>query len=457
MVGLAATFMGCGGGGGGSATPTPVVSTYTVTYQANGSTSGTVPVDSQSYNQGATVAVLGNTGSLALTGYTFSGWNTMANGSGTAYAAPGTCTMGTANVTFYAQWTASTPSVIGYAYVANQYTNGTGGISQYTIGANGALTAMTPAAVDCGNIPIFVTLHPSGKYLYVSNEEDSPAGSISQFTVGADGTLTAMSPAKVVTGGVYPAAMKITPNGNFLYVENGQSTSISQFGIGATGALTPLSPALATYDGYGAGVAIDPTGKYLYVSCADRNLVDQFSIGANGQLTPLSPASVSVSGGNNLNAITVDPSGKYLYVVAYDTGLVYQYTIGAGGGLAPMGSPTASLGANAYPLGITCDPGGTHCYVANSALPSAAVSQFTISNTGALTPMTPASVANGSGANGACGVTVDATGKYLYSANGNPGQILTQYTIGADGSLTLMTPSTVTTGAGPQSVAVWMK
>jgi len=49
--------------------------TYTVSYNANGSTGGNVPVDSNNYLQGATVTVLGNTGSLAQTGYTFNGFS----------------------------------------------------------------------------------------------------------------------------------------------------------------------------------------------------------------------------------------------------------------------------------------------------------------------------------------------------------------------------------------------
>ena len=48
---------------------------YTVTYSGNGNTGRTAPVDSSGYTSGATVTVLGNTGSLARTGYTFSGWN----------------------------------------------------------------------------------------------------------------------------------------------------------------------------------------------------------------------------------------------------------------------------------------------------------------------------------------------------------------------------------------------
>ncbi len=80
--------------------------TYNVTYDGNGHTGGSVPTDSGSYQEEATVTVLGNTGNLEKTGYTFTGWNTAADGSGESYAANETFSMGTANVTLYAQWMA---------------------------------------------------------------------------------------------------------------------------------------------------------------------------------------------------------------------------------------------------------------------------------------------------------------------------------------------------------------
>ena len=67
--------------------------TYTVTYNANGATGGSVPVDSGKYLTGATVTVLSKFGNLVNTGFSFAGWNT-ANGSGTSYAPGGTFAMG---------------------------------------------------------------------------------------------------------------------------------------------------------------------------------------------------------------------------------------------------------------------------------------------------------------------------------------------------------------------------
>jgi uncharacterized repeat protein (TIGR02543 family) len=61
---------------------------------------------SSPYDENDTVTVLGNTGSLVKTGYTFDGWNTAADGSGTDYAPAATFQMPASNTTLYAQWAA---------------------------------------------------------------------------------------------------------------------------------------------------------------------------------------------------------------------------------------------------------------------------------------------------------------------------------------------------------------
>ena len=81
---------------------------YTVTYNAGAAASGTAPTDSSSpYAPDATVSVLGNTGTLVgPTGTTtFDGWNTKADGTGTAYAANDTFAI-KGDVTLYAQFKA---------------------------------------------------------------------------------------------------------------------------------------------------------------------------------------------------------------------------------------------------------------------------------------------------------------------------------------------------------------
>jgi len=83
--------------------------TYTVTYNGNTNTSGNVPTDGSSpYLSGSTVSVLGNSGSLVKSGFTFAGWNTASNGSGISYSQGNTFTI-TSNIILYAKWTAVTP------------------------------------------------------------------------------------------------------------------------------------------------------------------------------------------------------------------------------------------------------------------------------------------------------------------------------------------------------------
>jgi uncharacterized repeat protein (TIGR02543 family) len=105
--------------------------TYTVSYDGNGSEGGSVPVDSGSYASGDTVTVLGNTGSLTKSGYTFSGWSDGTN----AYAAGATFSMGSANVTLTAVWTLNSS---GGGTTTRSYT--------LSYDGNGAVSGTAPAA-----------------------------------------------------------------------------------------------------------------------------------------------------------------------------------------------------------------------------------------------------------------------------------------------------------------------
>lgn len=94
--------------------------THTVTYMGNDNTSGSVP-GVATYNYNSTVTVAGNTGELARTGYTFGGWNTAADGSGTDRAAASTFAVTSADAVLYAKWT---PRQFGVSYDGNGNTSG---------------------------------------------------------------------------------------------------------------------------------------------------------------------------------------------------------------------------------------------------------------------------------------------------------------------------------------------
>ncbi|KYG91088.1 hypothetical protein A0U40_16090 [[Bacillus] sp. KCTC 13219] len=96
--------------------------TYSITYDANGATGGNVPQDLEAYEENALVTVKDNSGNLVKAGHTFIGWNTQADGKGTAYAVNTTFQMGAGNITLYAQWT--TNPTYRVSYDANGATGG---------------------------------------------------------------------------------------------------------------------------------------------------------------------------------------------------------------------------------------------------------------------------------------------------------------------------------------------
>ncbi|MEN9962081.1 MAG: hypothetical protein RIS66_494 [Actinomycetota bacterium] len=98
------TFKALSWGGKATQTVGPPASLYDLVYSGNGKTGGTVPA-TQSSAIGAEQTVAANSGTLAKTGYTFAGWNTAADGSGTAYAAGSKLLMPVGGLTLYAVWT----------------------------------------------------------------------------------------------------------------------------------------------------------------------------------------------------------------------------------------------------------------------------------------------------------------------------------------------------------------
>lgn len=80
-----------------------------IDYDGNGNTGGTVP-PSLSYMPGATVSLYSGTLDVSKTGYVFDGWNTLANGNGSAYK-PGDSYTITSHTTFYAKWKTAGSSI----------------------------------------------------------------------------------------------------------------------------------------------------------------------------------------------------------------------------------------------------------------------------------------------------------------------------------------------------------
>ncbi|MBN2899647.1 MAG: leucine-rich repeat protein [Clostridia bacterium] len=75
--------------------------THTLNYDANGGSAGFIPV--HGLHTGDLVTIQ-NDANLSKEGYLFSGWNTVADGSGVTYAVGDAFSMGIDDITLYAQW-----------------------------------------------------------------------------------------------------------------------------------------------------------------------------------------------------------------------------------------------------------------------------------------------------------------------------------------------------------------
>jgi uncharacterized repeat protein (TIGR02543 family) len=156
--------------------------TYTVTYNGNGSTSGSAPSDSNSYVQGASVTVAANSGGLAKTGHNFIGWATVSNASSPSFAVTGSnvnppnFNMPASHVTLYAVWQIITATVV---YDGNGQTSGTAPSDSNSPYNNGATITVL------GNTGNLVKTN----YTFLGWSTNSSASS-AQYTQGQTFTIT---------------------------------------------------------------------------------------------------------------------------------------------------------------------------------------------------------------------------------------------------------------------------
>lgn len=332
-----------------------------------------------------------------------------------------------------------------YAYVTN-YTGNT--VSQYTVEADGTLTPMATPTIAASSNPDGIAVDPSGQYLYVANNSSS---NVSQFTIGADGSLTQMIPASIAAG-AGADSVAVDPTGKYVYVSNQSVNTISQYTIGADGTLTQNGS--SSTEATPMGIVIDPTGKYLYVANSGSNTISQYNIETDGTLTVMGTPSVAAVA--RPQSISIDSSGRYLYAANLNSGglkspsLVSQYTIGADGALTAMATPTVNTGT--APITVSASPADSYAYVLGRDADM--IHQFAISGDGSLTNLDPIYIATlGNVSSVPVSISVDPSGKYAYVANYVDNNI-SQYTIGADGTLSEMATPTVGAGTGPTAIVV---
>lgn len=297
--------------------------------------------------------------------------------------------------------------------------------------ASGAMTER-PGKIDAGPEPTCLAIDAAGTHLYVCSEDDSEQGGVTTFSIGADGSLTPLNHQTGTDGGF--TSLALSPNGKLIAGASYGGGSASVFPINADGS---VGAEAGVFD-FGGGaqshcVGWDPTGKFLLVTTKGSDAVQQLKVADSGSLSANSPPSVATAPDSGPRHLAIHPGGKLAFVVTESGSTVIPYQLSAGGTLT-TGSVVSSL-----PVGWNGDNTGAHVelsltgqflYASNRGHDSVGV--FSVNqDSGALTLLQHA-MTNSEAPHD---FDIDREGKLLITGN-RRGNALSVFKIGADGKLT---------------------
>lgn len=263
-----------------------------------------------------------------------------------------------------------------------------------------------------------VTLSQDHSFLFVAN---AGSGDVSVFRVLPNGFLFLTD--REPSGGSEPLA--VTQRQNLVYVLNAAGPgTVAGFQLDNWGHLRPIKNATAFLTASGSGgasISISPDGQFLAVNERIANNNDLFSIHPDGTLGPIvvnpsaSPGTFSARFAPDGNLI-VSETGP---ANASDASAISSYSVLAGGTLSVVSQSVPTFGnANCWNA-IT--PDGTKVYVSNSA--SSTIAGFAIGKGGALTPIGSTIVATEPAGSTNIDLTTSGDGKYVYTLNSGTGTI----------------------------------
>ncbi len=171
-----------------NALPTP--SGFSVTFNGNGNTGGTM------IDQTASVTTPLTANGFTRTNYAFAGWNTLANGTGTSYA-NGASYPFTANETLYAQWIPITTTLSnnGTPIAAGNITQGTNNtiLASYILAQTGATTVLNEARFTTSGSYVAADINGNGFRLWYNTTNNfgtaTQLGSLPSTAGGSSGDL----------------------------------------------------------------------------------------------------------------------------------------------------------------------------------------------------------------------------------------------------------------------------
>lgn len=220
-----------------------------------------------------------------------------------------------------------------------------------SLGARSAMIAYTGSSVNPQrqSKPHAHSIYPDGDNRRVySCDLGTDSVWIFQFDP-ARGTLTPNEPAAFKgTPGAGPRHLALAPNGKFYYLINEMALTVSVLARdGKTGALTEVQtittmPEGASREGTStAAIKLHPNGRWLYASNRGHDSITLYAVDTDGKLTFVdnAPAGVQVP-----RDFSIDPSGKWIIATGQKDGKVAVLQVDPATGKLSLTDQSATVG-----------------------------------------------------------------------------------------------------------------
>lgn len=170
-----------------------------------------------------------------------------------------------------------------------------------------------------------------------------------------------------VVSAVTPPATTPTVKAKFAYTGN-QGASLSGYAVNtSTGALTTLSSFPLSVGVNPTAVAVDPQNRFLFVGDISASKLHVFTINnSTGALSEIGASPYATV--QEPSAIAVDPTGTHIYIASQGSNFVGGFSVSATGALTPIaGSPFATSGTQSFGDEIAINAAGTFVYAQDTS------------------------------------------------------------------------------------------
>jgi len=295
---------------------------------------------------------------------------------------------------------------------------------------SGVLTELTGSPVSAGLSVQSLVLHPSKKFLYAANSGDQE-GDVSLYTISSTGAITEVLPRTPV--GTAPTLLAMDAAGAYLYVANSGSFNISVFSISAsTGVLTPVQIPGGNPFPIGMtalNMAISPTGVLYVTGETNTGIIEAFTV-TNGVPTLLANPFVT---GNDPYGLAIAPTGGFLYTANDTDNSISEFTVNSDGSLTPLAnSPIGQAATQSGPIALLIDGSGKYLYVVNEASSPSVVTAYSIGSDGSVSLLSTSPFGTGAQPTS---LAADPSGKYLFVGNAKS-SVIQSFSVASDGALT---------------------